>query len=66
MKKAFLFRLLAITFFCLASLAIKSETSCYKSNCIHIPKNKVSVHLAKVNSNTENPDYKYEAFFIKI
>ncbi len=66
MKKAFLFRLLAITFFCLATLAIKSETSCCKSNCIHIPKNSASVHLAKVNSNTKNSGYKPEAFFIKI
>ncbi len=66
MKKAFLFRLFAITLFCLASLAIKSESSSCKSVRSCILEDMGPARLSILNAEMENHFYKYDAFIIKI
>jgi hypothetical protein len=66
MKKAFLFRLIVITFFCMATLAIKSETVFSKTICYSIKKDSIPVHLKILNTGNGISHYKYDAFFIKI
>ncbi len=66
MKKTFLLRMISLTFFCLAYIAIKSETSACKMNCPYAVKNKVCSEIKNSDSNAENGYYRYDAFFIKI
>lgn len=66
MKKAFLFRLFAIAFFCLASLAIRSETSFCKIKCDPLAKNRVFAQPLIATEQQAMPPYSYEGFFIKI
>ncbi len=66
MNKSFLFRLTAITFFCLASLAIKSETSMCDMKCTSVKKNN-QILQSPINSEEHYiPAYPYESFLIKI
>ncbi|MEP6927040.1 MAG: hypothetical protein ABI834_05355 [Ginsengibacter sp.] len=66
MKKTFLSRLFAITFFCLASLVIKSETSFCKLQCSDAAKKEAVMHSLILNSVYESPLYHDDGFFIKI
>ena len=66
MKKAFLFRVFAIVFFLLASLAIKSETSSCKLKCSSLIKDRVSVQSLLFNEQREVPVFPNDGFFIKI
>ncbi len=66
MKKTFLFRLFAITLFCMASLAIKSETSACKVEC-SCSANKAAVIQSSMLSDVNlNPLHHDDGFFIKI
>jgi hypothetical protein len=65
MKKILVFRLFAITFFCLASLVIRSETSC-KSICSCIAKNGNAADVEIINPDAKITDFRNELFFIKI
>lgn len=67
MNKSFLFRLVAITFFCLASVAIKSETSTTCNMKCDSNKNNVQLMKSTILSEEQSvPPYPYENFFIKI
>jgi hypothetical protein len=63
--KFFLLRLIAITFFCVASLTFKSETSACRSVDRFISKNEFMPAGKQVNNSTtseQGTSYKYEAF----
>ncbi|MEO6327894.1 MAG: hypothetical protein ABIO55_03140 [Ginsengibacter sp.] len=67
--KSFLLRFVAITFFCLASLMFKSETSACKLADRCISKNEFVPAAKQIINSTTNEQgisHKYEAFFIKI
>jgi hypothetical protein len=66
MKKTFLFRLLAITFFCLASLVIKSETTLCNLQCRYAAQKVAVMQSLKLNDTDENPSYHDDGFFIRI
>ncbi len=66
MNKSFLFRLVTITFFCLASLAIKSETSMCNMKCSSVKQNSVILESSIRSEQLSVPDYPYESFYIKI
>ena len=66
MKKTFLFRLFVLTFFCIASLSIKSETTSCKLQCRYAAQNAIimkSIILSDVHESPLNHD---DGFFIKI
>ena len=65
MKKAFLFRLLALTFFCMASLVIKSETSSCKLQCTYAAQ-KAPVMQSLLNDRHDSLLYHDDGFFIRI
>ncbi len=64
--KKLLFRLFAIIFFCLASFAIKSETSVSKRICPLASATAVPAVLKIIVNDIEDEYYKFDAFFIKI
>ncbi len=66
MKQVYLFRLFAITIFCVASLAIKSESSSYKSICKPINKDKGGAYRTVETEGSSSHHYRYNAFFIRI
>ncbi len=66
MKKRFVFRLCAIAVFCLASLAIKSETSACKSVCAYECKKAAVMKALIANDAQASPFYHDDGFFIKI
>ena len=66
MNKSFLFRLFTITFFCLASLAIKSETSICNMKFSSIKNNSLILQSSILIEKQSIPAYPYESFFIKI
>ncbi len=66
MKKAFLKRLVAITFFCFSFLAIKSESSFNSAICDSILNNEIDVYTTVLREESKNQHYKYDAFFIRI
>jgi hypothetical protein len=66
MKKTFLFRLVVITFFCLASLAIKSETSICNLQCRHAAQKAAVMQSLILDDAHEIPVYHDDGFFIKI
>lgn len=66
MNKSFLFRLVTITFFCLASLAIKSETSICNMKCSSMEKSNVLMQSSILSEQQPVPFYPFENFFIKI
>ena len=65
MKKKLFVRLCTIAILCMASLAIKSETSSCKSICSCAAKNESAERSILLN-DAPAQDYKYESFFIKI
>jgi len=65
MKKILLIRLCTIAILCLASLAIKSETSSCKSIC-SCASNIGSADGSIILNDEPVQDYRYESFFIKI
>ncbi len=66
MKKAFLKRLVAITFFCFSFLAIKSESSFNSAICDSISDNGIDDYKTVLSEDAKNQHYKYDAFFIRI
>ena len=66
MKKAFLFRLAAVTIFCLATLAIKSESSFCKVICNSDANHEMSKYKTISDKKVSNQSNKYEGFFIRI
>lgn len=66
MKQSILFRVLVVLVFCMASLAIKSETSTCKATCFCPTNAAGKAHSAILENDTENTDYKSGIFFIKI
>ena len=66
MKKIIFRRLFALAFFCLASLAIKSEQTFCKIQCCQPPSGKVDVESLSDLTGYENGPLPYYAFFIKI
>ena len=66
MKKTFLFRLVTLTFFCLASLVIKSETSFCNFQCRSAAQKAAVMQSLKLNDVHESPLYHDDGFFIKI
>jgi hypothetical protein len=66
MKKTFLFRLLAITIFCMISLAIKSETSACKFVCSYAAKKAVIIKSLMATDKPVDPLHRNDGFFIKI
>ncbi len=66
MNKSFLFRLVTITFFCLASLAIKSETSICNMKCSSIENKSLMLQSSTRIEQQSISAYPFETFFIKI
>ena len=66
MKKAFLSRLFALTFFCLASLVIKSETSFCNLQCRYASQKTAVMQSEILNDAHGSPLYHDDGFFIKI
>ena len=66
MNKSHLFRLVTITFFCFASLAIKSETSICNMKCSSVKLNSLTLPSSVLSQQLAIPAYPYEGFFIKI
>ena len=66
MKKTFLYRLVALTFFCLASMAIKSETSSCRLKCSYAAQKACVMKLLISNDVDESPLHHDDGFFIKI
>ncbi|MEP6584082.1 MAG: hypothetical protein ABJA90_07435 [Ginsengibacter sp.] len=67
MNKSFLFRILAITVFCFASLAIKSETSTTCNiKCSSGGNSSLILQSSILSEQQSVPAYPYESFYIKI
>ncbi|MEP6949239.1 MAG: hypothetical protein ABI863_08200 [Ginsengibacter sp.] len=66
MKKTFLFRLVVITFFCFASLVIKSETKLCNLRCSQSAQKAAVMQSLILNDAHESPLHHDEGFFIKI
>ena len=66
MKKTFLFRLFAITFFCLASLVIKSESAMCNLDCRHAAQKAAIIRSLLMSNITESPLPNDDGFFIRI
>jgi len=66
MKKTFLFRLFALAIFCLATLAIKSETSSCELKCRHEASKATVMQSLILNDVHESPLYHDDGFFIRI
>ena len=66
MKKAFLFRVFTLTFFCLAALSIKSETSSNKVVCAYAASKATTMQPLMSNEVHEDPLSHDDGFFIKI
>jgi hypothetical protein len=66
MKQSVLFRLLVVITFCMASLAIKSETSSCKADCYRIHARSLKAIPVISDDNEESINCKSEIFFIKI
>jgi hypothetical protein len=66
MKKNFLFRLFALTFFCLASLVIKSETSFCNFQCRSAAPKAAIMQSLKLNDVHESPLFHDDGFFFTI
>ncbi len=66
MNKSFLFRLVSIIFFCLVSLAIKSETTTCDMKCSSVKTNNQMLQSRIISEQQSVPAYPYESFFIKI
>lgn len=66
MKQSLLFRLIVVITFCLASLAIQSETSSCKADCYRVSGKTLKSIPLMLDDNGESINYKSEMFFIKI
>jgi hypothetical protein len=66
MKKTFLFRLVVITLFCLASLVIRSETSFCSLQCRSAAQKAAVMQSLILDDVHEIPLYHDDGFFIKI
>jgi hypothetical protein len=66
MKKTFLFRLFALTFFCLASLAIRSEISSSCSMQCTYAAQKAAVTRSAILNEAHDPIHHDDGFFIKL
>ncbi|MEO8763307.1 MAG: hypothetical protein ABI416_03430 [Ginsengibacter sp.] len=66
MTNTFLFRLIVLTFFCMASLAIKSETTSCKLQCPYATQKATIMDPLITSEVHASPIPHDEGFFIKI